>query len=159
MELYFLRHGDAGTPPGWKGTDEQRPLSREGAARMRREAKAIARLRLPLEAILASPLLRARQTAEIVARAVGLRDGVSVDERLRPGFGKGELEQILIAHRVIRGLMLVGHEPDFSRVISAWTGGGRVEMQKGSLARVDLPTLAPGAGVLAWLLPPGVLAP
>ncbi len=159
MELYFLRHGDAGNPTGWKGTDEQRPLSKEGAALMQREAAAIALLRLPLDAILTSPLVRARQTAEIVARATGLLDGVSIEERLRPGFGTGELEGILGAHRASRGLMLVGHEPDFSRVISICTGGGRVECKKGSLVRVDLADPASLAGVLAWLLPPGVLAP
>lgn len=109
MEIYFLRHDDAGTAEGWKGRDADRPLSDEGVARMEREAAAIARLRPALDAILTSPL--------------------------------------------------VGHEPDFSGVISARIGGGRVECKKGSLVRVDTDDPSSLTGVLVWLLPPRVLAP
>jgi len=159
MEIYFLRHGDAGKAEEWPGDDAQRPLSAEGAVRMAQEAAAIAHLRPDLDAILTSPLVRARQTAEIVAKKLRLLDAVVVEERLAPGFGATELEQILTARREARGLMLVGHEPDFSRVIAACTGGGRVECKKGSLARVDIDAPPALSGVLALLLPPRVLAP
>jgi phosphohistidine phosphatase len=159
MEIYFLRHGDAGASGGGKGSDAERPLSRAGAARMEKEAAAIARMRPALDAIFTSPLVRARQTAEIAARKLRLAHALALEERLAPGFGTDELKQILEEHRAFRGLMLVGHEPDFSRVISACIGGGNVECRKGSLVRVDMDDISSLAGVLVWLLPPHILAP
>ena len=159
MEIYFLRHGDAGAADGWKGSDAERPLSREGMARMDKVAAAIAHLRPALDAILSSPLVRARQTAEIVAKRLHLARALVLDERLAPGFGPDGLRKILEERRASRGLMLVGHEPDFGRVISACIGGGSVECKKGSLVRVDMDDVSSLAGILVWLLPPGVLAP
>lgn len=157
MEIYFLRHGDAGSRDAWKGPDASRPLTDEGAARMEREAAALARLRLPLDRIITSPLVRAQQTAEIVARRLNLLDALAEDQRLAPGFGTEELGGILREHRALTALMLVGHEPDFSIVISACIGGGRVECKKGGLARVDIEDPAALTGLLVWLLPPRVL--
>jgi phosphohistidine phosphatase len=159
MELYFLRHGDAGAPEGWKGSDAERPLSREGIARIEKEARAIALLRPTLDMILTSPLVRARQTAQIVAKKMRLAKVTVVEERLAPGFAAADLERILAERPSLRGLLLVGHEPDFSRVISACIGGGRVECKKGSLVRVDMGAPPSLTGTLVWLLPPRVLAP
>ena len=159
MELYFLRHADAGSRETWKGSDASRPLSAEGAARMEREAEALAQLRLPLDVIVASPLVRARQTAEIVARRLALEDALRDDERLAPGFGVEDLVGLLQDYRDRRAILLVGHEPDFSTVISACIGGGQVECKKGGVARVDLRNPGSVQGVLVWLLPPRVLAP
>jgi phosphohistidine phosphatase len=159
MEVYFLRHGDAGSRESWKGSDATRPLSDEGAARMEREASTMALLRLPLGRILTSPLVRAQQTAEIVARALNLGDSLADDDRLAPGFGIEELGSIMREHRAAAALMLVGHEPDFSTVIAACIGGGRVDCKKGGLARVDFLDASSLKGLLVWLLPPRVLAP
>jgi phosphohistidine phosphatase len=159
MEIYFLRHGDAGSRESWKGSDASRPLSDEGAARMEREASTLALLRLPLDLIITSPLVRAQQTAEIVARRLNLMDALVEDERLAPGFGAAELGSIMREHRALTALMLVGHEPDFSTVIAACIGGGRVDCKKGGLARVDFQDPSSLSGLLAWLLPPRVLAP
>ena len=158
MELYFLRHADAGARDKWTGSDAERPLTPEGAARMEREAAALSRLALPVELILTSPLVRARQTAEIAARRLSLRDVMKEDDRLRPGFGLDELTSILQDHRAARALMLVGHEPDFSSVISACIGGGSVDVKKGGVARVDIDSPASLRGVLVWLVPPRLLA-
>jgi len=159
MEIYFLRHGDAGSRDKWKGNDAERPLTPEGAARMEREAAALSLLALPLELILTSPLVRARQTAEIAARRLSLLDVLREDDRLSPGFGVDEFSSLLQDHRELRALMLVGHEPDFSSVISASIGGARVEVKKGGIARLDLESPASLRGVLVWLVPPRLLAP
>jgi phosphohistidine phosphatase len=159
MQLYFLRHGEAGAQEHWKGKDAERPLSKEGASRMEKEAEAIARLQLTLDAILTSPLLRALQTAQIVAKKMRLEEAIVVEERLAPGFGAAELQRIIAEYRPMRGLLLVGHEPDFSQAISACIGGGRVECKKGSLIRVDIDESSPQMATLVWLLPPRVLAP
>jgi phosphohistidine phosphatase len=159
MEIYFLRHGDAGTMGGGKGADDARPLSAEGTAAMKRVAAAIASLRLGLQLIITSPLLRARQTAEIVARRLRLLGALVSDDRLAPGFGPEGLRSILNERRTTTAVMLVGHEPDFSRTITACIGGGRVECKKGSLARVDVEDPGSLSGTLAWLVPPRVLTP
>ncbi|MGA2479652.1 MAG: phosphohistidine phosphatase SixA [Spirochaetia bacterium] len=159
MEVYFLRHGEAGKSSRGQGGDAARQLTEEGIARMEREAAFISALRLRLDAILTSPLVRAQQTAEIVARELRLLDALAVDERLSPGFGPKELGGIVREHRAAAALMLVGHEPDFSAAIAACIGGGRVECKKGALARVDFDTPDLSSGVLVWLLPPRVLAP
>ena len=157
MELYFLRHGDAVTGESWKGKDGKRPLSAPGAALMEREAAAIARLCGRVDVILCSPSLRARQTAEIVVRKLGRRELLEVEERLSPGFGVDELAAILRERHGAGALLLVGHEPDFSKMIGQLIGGGDVEMKKAAVARVDCNDISPGSGVLQWLVTPKLL--
>lgn len=158
MELYVLRHGDAGSRETWNGSDAERPLSNEGAARMEREAATLARLALPIDVVLTSPLVRARQTAEIVVRRLDLIGALREDDRLAPGFGPEDLGHILQDYRDRRAILLVGHEPDLSAVVSACIGGGLVECKKGGLARVDIKNPGSIEGVLVWLLPPRLLA-
>jgi phosphohistidine phosphatase len=159
MELYFLRHGEAGKKDEWDGEDSERPLSREGITRMKQEAAAIARLDLGLELIVTSPLVRARQTADIVAKELDMRERLVIDDRLAPGFGRDALAQVLKKHADRRALLLVGHDPDFSETIAALIGGGRVECKKGGFARVDIDDPVTLRGTLVWLVPPRVLAP
>jgi phosphohistidine phosphatase len=157
MDLFFLRHGIAVEREQWKGDDRERPLSDEGILRMEAEAKTMARLDMGLERIICSPFIRARRTAEIVARALGLTEKPVQDARLAPGFDSAGLERILREHRPVRALMLVGHEPDFSR-LAGWLTGGRVEFKSGSLARVGLREPDLRRSTLLWLLPPGLMA-
>jgi len=159
MELYFLRHGDAGARESWAGDDRDRPLSDEGKERTRREAQALAGLKLGISLIVSSPYARAWQTAEIVAAAIGLSDSLAPDERLEPGFDASALRQILADHAEVGALMLVGHDPDFTETIGACIGGGRVECKKGGLAKIDLKDPQRPRGTLQWLLPPRLLAP
>ena len=158
MDVYFLRHGDAGAGVAWVGSDEERPLSREGAAQLQKEAAAMARMRLHVDMILTSPLLRARQTAEIVAARLRPRAAVAVEQRLTPGFGAAALGSILGEHRNRASVLLVGHEPDFSKVIAACAGGARVTFGKGTLARLLVDDAASLKGILEWLVPAEVLA-
>ena len=155
MTLYFLRHGHA-DHPGWTGRDDDRPLTREGIENMRLEARTMANLGIKVDVVVTSPLPRAQETAELVARGVGAGGSIAVDPRLAPGFGPGALNEILAEHRGRGDLMLVGHEPDFSHTIGELTGG-RVVMKKGGLARLDSVSGEGGAWQLIWLLPPRIL--
>ena len=156
MRLYFLRHGLAGDRETWTGDDFGRPLTDEGKQRMAREAATIAKLNLNLDVILTSPLVRAYQTAEIVAQHLNLTDRLVKDDRLSPGFGSSQLAGILKAYPEAKALMLVGHEPDFSQIIGELIGGGRITCKKGSLACVELTKSLQGE--LAWMIPPFVVA-
>jgi phosphohistidine phosphatase len=123
---------------------------------MRREADAFARLAVRPDVIVTSPLVRARETAEIVAARLGLSGRLREDERLRPGFGVERLREIVAELGRVEVAMLVGHEPDFSATIGALTGGVGVICKKGCLARVDLDAES-WTAELVWLLQPRVL--
>jgi phosphohistidine phosphatase len=157
MILYFLRHGLAGLRKEWEGDDSRRPLTKKGLKHMGTQAKTIVRLDLQLDVIITSPLTRAFQTADIVARKLKMVAPLEHDERLAPGFDRADLEQVLADHPGAKNIMLVGHAPDFSLTISALTGGGNVTLKKGGLARVDITATDPLQGGLVWLLPPKIM--
>ena len=148
MQLYFLRHGEADWP-GWTKPDDERPLTDFGKKEARQVAKFLSRLKVKPDLIVTSPLPRALQTAE--AAAEQLKAKLCQDEALEPGFGISELSTVLKRHRS-KVLMLVGHEPDFSSVISALTGGF-IRMSKAGVALIDIDPETE-KGRLLWLFPP-----
>ena len=157
MNCYFLRHGIAVEPDEWTGRDFDRPLTHDGIERMKFEARAIAALSLQLDVIVTSPLLRARQTAEIVADRLKLRDEIVEDERLANGFDAKRLSEILGEHDKAEAIMLVGHEPTMSATIGRIIGDAQVELKKGALAGVALSDASATRGTLSCLIPPKVL--
>ena len=157
MRVYFLRHGKAEDRAAWRGRDADRPLTAEGEEALRRAAKQLRAMDLALDVVVTSPYVRARRTAEIVADELGLGGRLVVDDRLAPGFDLRRLEQVLAAHGPADGVMVVGHEPDFSETVAELIGGGDVVMKKGGLARVDATAPAAGGGQLVWLLTPPLL--
>lgn len=165
-EVYLLRHADAGDPIAWQGDDADRPLSRKGTRQAERLGAFLARIGFKTDATLSSPKTRARETAEIVAEAIG--GEVTLDERLAAGFGLEALAAALdeaarsnddtAADR--SRILLVGHDPDFSAVLSELCDASSFSLAKGALARVDLDgPPEPGAGRLRWLVPPDALKP
>lgn len=158
MRLYFLRHGIAMDADEWQGDDSSRPLTAGGRKSMEREAKAIAQLELELDLIVTSPHKRAKETAQIVAERLHLNDRVVEDDRLGANFDAARLSLLVRDHGDAQRVMLVGHEPDFSRTIEHLIGGGSVELKKGGLARVDIADPAVPSGDLVWLIPPKLLA-
>jgi phosphohistidine phosphatase len=158
MEICFLRHGPAGDPNAWQGDDAERPLTEEGKEQLARVAAGLADLGLVPDLILTSPLLRAGQTAEIVARELGIPERVATEDRLAPGFGRKQLHGILADHPGYPSLMLVGHEPDFSKTAGKLIGGARLAIAKGGLASIDVPDVESLKGTLLRLAPPDMLA-
>ena len=148
MHLYFLRHGEADWP-GWTKPDDERPLTDFGKKEVRQVAKFLNRLKVKPGLIVTSPLPRALQTAEIAAEQ--LKTKLRQDEALEPGFGVSQLRTVLKRHRS-KVLMLVGHEPDFSSVISALSGAS-LKLSKAGVALVDIDSEAK-EGRLLWLFPP-----
>jgi phosphohistidine phosphatase len=148
MQLYFLRHGEADWP-GWTKPDDERPLTDFGKKEVRQVGKFLNRLKVKPDLVVSSPLPRALQTAEIAAEQ--LKTKLRQDEALEPGFGMTELGAVLKGHPA-KVLMLVGHEPDFSSVISALTGGF-LKMSKAGVALIDIDPETE-KGRLLWLFPP-----
>ena len=158
IELYFLRHAHAGDPEAWTGDDAARPLSDKGEKQAERLGTFLAGVGFTPDAIISSPKLRAAQTAEIVARHLGIQ--ISFDDRLAGAFEVETLETLLgDAGDPVRPVV-VGHDPDFSDVLAELSGASRLPMPKGALARVDIERpLRAGGGTLHWLVPPDLLKP
>jgi phosphohistidine phosphatase len=151
MELYFLRHGRSVSRGDWNDDDAERPLTEEGEGALAHEAATFLRLGLRPDLVVSSPLLRARQTAEIAARGMEIAGRVIVDERVGEGLGLKRLRRVLRDHDGAERIMIVGHEPDLSTVVRKLTGGS-VVCTKGSLVRVDMADAEAQKGRLVWLL-------
>jgi phosphohistidine phosphatase SixA len=127
VRLFLVRHAKAA--PG--EPDELRPLTKAGEARARELGERLAGE--GLDAVVSSPLLRARATAEPIARASGLE--VEIDERLAPGADENAVRAIVEG----RGdaVTVVGHQPDCSEIVFALTG--RIEeFSPGAFLEVEL---------------------
>ena len=148
MQLYFLRHGEADWPH-WTRPDDERPLTDFGKKEARQVAKLLDRLKVKPNVVVTSPLPRASQTAEVAAQQ--LKTKLRQDKALEPGFGITELRTLLKRHGS-KVLMLVGHEPDFTSVISALTGAS-LKLSKAGVAVVDIDPETE-KGRLLWLFPP-----
>lgn len=158
VELYLLRHADAGDPEKWDGSDATRPLSPKGERQSERLGRLLARIGFRPDVILSSPKLRASQTADIVGHQLGVP--VTLDERLARGVGVTDVEAILRDAGDARWVVLVGHDPDFSSLLQSLCVAPNIEMKKGALARIDVERpVGPGRGDLRWLVPPDLLKP
>lgn len=151
VELCLLRHADAGDPDTWRGDDAQRPLSDKG----RRQASALGRFLgrrgYKPDAIISSPKMRSRQTAELLAAALATK--VELDDRL---VGTPDLARFseLVEEIGKRRIVLVGHDPEFGELAAELIGAHAFPLKKATLVRIDVtPPLRAGGGVLRWLLP------
>ena len=157
MLLHFLRHADAGDPVAWTGPDTARPLSDKGRKQAKRLGDHLASIGFTADAFITSPKIRAAQTAEIVAESLGAR--LSIDDRLAGGLEIDVLDAVLADAGDPARVVVVGHDPDFSELLSELVGT-RLEMKKGAFARVEIERpLRAGGGTLRWLLPPDALKP
>ncbi len=160
MNLYILRHGlavEPGAPEHPK--DSERPLTPKGERKMWKIAQALEEMEVSLDCILSSPYVRARQTAEIVAEALNLRKRLDLTETLTPAGSSKKLIEI-IKHREppLEEVLLVGHEPYLSELISLLLSGNNgleVTMKKGGLCKLCVESLEHGqCATLGWLLTP-----
>lgn len=158
-QLFLLRHGDADPdgPVTWSH-DSRRPLNDKGREKLALEALGMKLLKLPIEAIVTSPYLRARQTADAVAEAYRLFDRVTESDLLEPGASFGDLRR---AMKGIDGqrVMVVGHQPELGVWLGTLLGAGEIPLGKGMLAWVGLEDgeIREGRGSLKALLPADML--
>ncbi|MCC6556850.1 MAG: phosphohistidine phosphatase SixA [Polyangiaceae bacterium] len=144
MEILIIRHGQATDDAGGLG-DAGRWLTGKGRKVTRRVARWLARSddRRPAT-IWTSPLVRAVQTAEIIAEAAELTDEVSVLEELTPVHAPADLVRLLPRHRGAGPIALVGHEPLLSLLASSLLGPGP------SGASPEIKLRKSGVIALAW---------
>jgi phosphohistidine phosphatase len=156
MTIYLLRHAIA-VP---RGTEEypgdDRPLTPEGVAKMEKNAAGMLGLGLEFDAIIHSPLSRARDTARIVRKAMKPGCPVSSSDALLPDADPAGILAELSGDERRNSVLLVGHEPHLG-LLGAGLLGSRdpsVILRKGGLARIDADEPAHGAGRLIWMLTP-----
>jgi phosphohistidine phosphatase len=160
MEIYLLRHGLA-VERGERGfeDDSARPLTAKGRRQIRKSIPAIKKLAGKFDLILSSPLLRAKQTAEIVAWELKLKKHLEFSNALAPGgSARNLLRQLGREKPAPDKVLLVGHEPDLTRLISLLICGNQelqTDFKKGGLCKLTVEKLRIGkCAVLCWLLTP-----
>lgn len=156
MEIYIVRHAIAEDAPRKGGGDAARALTEEGKQKMKEAAEGFARLDVSIDKIITSPLVRAKQTAEILSKAIGKK--IEEMEELAPGHPPEEVCARLSKIAKLKSVMLVGHEPNCSILASYLLNGSSVEIQfkKGAICRID-GELSRQSGTLIWHLSPQVL--
>lgn len=161
MQLYIMRHGIAALREKWIGPDEDRPLTRAGRARMRVAARGLRALNRRFDLIVSSPLVRALQTAEVVARTFDHQSPVEISPALAPGLQPEPLFQFLAGFPEAQRVLLVGHEPDLGNFALTLIAGAHSDcfpLRKGGVCRVDIERVPPdGPGTLHWAVTPRIL--
>lgn len=160
IDVFILRHGEAGNRMTVVEEDSERPLTPEGRIEMQKIAKSLKTVGLQTDRIYTSPLRRARETAEIAARILKIPILEEWDE-LRPDGGKEALYRKLARLEQNSRQILVGHEPHLSSMIGEIIGtkGARIVLKKGGLAKVRITSFTPRiSGELRWLLTPKMTA-
>jgi phosphohistidine phosphatase len=160
MNLYLLRHG-AAVEPGTPGFDKDsdRPLTAKGEDRLREAARAMEKLELSFDLILSSPFLRAKQTAEIIAKNFKLRKKLAFSDDLTPAGNPRLLIQQLNRFRPEpENVLLVGHEPYLGKLVALLAAGNtslEIDFKKGGLGKLEAESLRLGrCATLVWLLTP-----
>ena len=158
-EIYLIRHGLAEERGNSWPDDAKRPLTDEGISRMRKSVRGLSRLGVTLDVVLTSQLVRARQTAEIVAAGLSPRPSLITAESLAPDGSFAAVVADLEKHARKRRIALVGHEPGIGELAARLIGSRHaIEFKKGAVCRIDLATIPPsGPGDLRWLLTPKIM--
>jgi phosphohistidine phosphatase len=158
-ELYLIRHGVAEERGEKWPDDAKRPLTADGIRKLRKVARGLARLGVRLDVVLTSPLVRTRQTAEVVAAAFEPRPHMINVDSLAPGGAYPAILADLEKHARRSHVALVGHEPGIGELAARLIGSRHpLTFKKGAVCRIDVDSLPPnGPGDLRWFLTPRVL--
>ena len=159
LELYLIRHGLAANRGDAYPDDSKRPLTAEGIAALRKEARALDALGIGFDHIITSPLTRAKQTAEVFAEHLQTRPTVSSSDALAPAGSHAGVMQELGKHMRKGLIALVGHEPNIGELAARLIGSkAPLEFKKGAICRIDFEVFPPkGSGHLRWFVPPKML--
>lgn len=159
VELYIVRHAIAAERgPDWPD-DTKRPLTDRGIDRFKEVVAALAALDVQLESVLTSPLVRAKQTAELLARGIPSAPALAIVPALAPGHTPGEvMDEVARKAGGAARVAVVGHEPDLGRLAAHLIGARRaVPFKKAGVCRIDMDMLSSRGGRLVWFAPPRVL--
>jgi|WetSurMetagenome_2_1015567.scaffolds.fasta_scaffold508635_2 phosphohistidine phosphatase len=161
MKLYLVRHADALPVGGKIDRDAERPLSHTGLQEAALAGKALALLEPALDAVLVSPLLRARQTGERLTSARKAPVRLEVSPLLEPGFHPEAVLEELFLRWKDAAVALVGHQPDLGNLLSYLVSGDlsvEAAFRPGTIACAGISgTPQNFGGRLEWLVSPELL--
>jgi phosphohistidine phosphatase len=154
MNLYLMRHANAGVPRGNAVLDTKRALIKEGKEQCMLMARLLGALKVQVDVIVSSPLKRSLQTAQFVGTELGYESRVEISQALAPDADFEDFQQMLTTYAGCEGVLAVGHNPvlfQFLGKMITGNGGASIRMRKGSIAHVDLDSHPPR---LRWLVDP-----
>jgi phosphohistidine phosphatase len=158
-ELYIVRHAIAAERGDEWPDDTKRPLTARGMNRFKECLAGIKSLEMTVDEIFTSPLVRASQTAELLAAGLPGNPPVKTLDALAPGHAPsavmGQLAKVAKRHRIA----LVGHEPDLGALAAHLIGASRpLTFKKGGMCRIDVGKISARAtGSLIWFVTPKLL--
>ena len=161
MQIWIVRHGLA-LDIGQSGItrDSDRPLSKEGRTKTREVAEGLLAMKCIPDAVASSPLVRAQQTAEIIAGVLCPGIAMETADVLAPGHSPVEVIDWL-SSQTVASIMLVGHLPGVSQLASMLVAGmpeGDIEFKKAGVCSIlTARKIVAGQGTLEWLMPPRIL--
>jgi phosphohistidine phosphatase len=159
VELYLVRHAIAAERGDAWPDDSKRPLTSRGIARFRKEVDGLVALKVRLDLVLTSPLVRAKQTAEILSERLSSHPPIATADALAPGGAYASLLDELARHARRSRIALVGHEPGIGEFAGRLAGTRTAfEFKKGAVCCIDVDALPPARpGRLRWFATPGML--
>jgi phosphohistidine phosphatase len=161
MNLYLMRHAIA-AEAAENMEDSQRPLTDKGRKKLGKIAHSLGKLNLTFDLILTSPYLRARQTAEVVADELNIKEKLVVTSvNLAPPGLADQLVEEINTHEAVENLLIVGHAPCLSQLAGLLVAGDaslNINFKKGGLCKLSVGQLTYGrCATLEWLLTPAQL--
>lgn len=158
MEIYLMQHG----PNLQKDVDPEESLSPEGETQIATAGRAMKRMGLHVDVIIASTKKRSWQTAAIVAQELGLSpEKIVRTDLVKPLTAPEETVRFLKQYAEGKGVLVVGHLPSLAEVASALlTAGSKasIQFERGGIGRIDVDSLPTHEGRLRWYLTPQHLA-
>jgi phosphohistidine phosphatase len=167
MNLYLMRHANAGVPRDNPLLDAKRGLVKEGKQQCMLMAGVLAGLNAQIDVIISSPLKRSLQSAQFVATEIGFESKVLVSPALAPDADFAAFQQLIGQHAAREGVLVVGHNPNLHQFLAKLIagngngtgnghaaygpGGGCIRLRKGAIARMDL---GKRPAQLQWLIDP-----
>ena len=158
MNLYLMRHADAGVPRDNPLLDAKRSLVKEGKQQCMLMAGILTGLKAQIDVIIASPLKRARQSAQFVGTEIGFDQPILTSAALAPDSDYAAFQQLIAEHSSRDGVLVVGHNPNLNQFLGRLITGngsnghaGNIRLRKGAIARVDMSRRPPQ---LRWMLDP-----
>jgi phosphohistidine phosphatase len=154
MNLYLMRHANAGLRRENPTLDAKRGLIKEGKEQCMLMARVLSAFKVQIDVIVSSPLKRALQTAQFVGTELGYDAKVEISAALGPNADYGSFQTMLARYANREGVLVVGHNPNLFQFLGKMVtgnGGAAIRLRKGSIARVDMDNHPPR---LQWLVDP-----
>ncbi|HUX45149.1 MAG TPA: phosphohistidine phosphatase SixA [Terracidiphilus sp.] len=154
MNLYLMRHANAGVRRHNPALDTKRALVREGKDQCMLMARLLSALKVQVDVIVSSPLKRSLQTAQFVGTEMGYEAKVEISPALSPEADFTAFQKLIEKYSDREDVLFVGHNPNLFKFLGrliTGNGGAGVRMRKGSVARIDMDKHPP---LLQWLVEP-----